>query len=314
MLRTAVLTQRGFSDAAQAWLETRKPYISERTYRDYSHHIETLGKFFSEIRLPEIDADQIREYQRMRMVRAGASLINRECSVLGQMLQRIGCWAEIEPNYQPLALPKESPHKALSAAEEMRLYRVGPTNPKWEVAFYMFVIAMNTTYGEGEIRHLRLQDIDWQNRRLRVIEGAKNEGRVRNNPCNDAAWDAVEHLAARAKRLGATEPYHYLLPFCVRTGTYDPTRPMITCRVAFKEMCAAADVRASFYDLRHSAITKLLEDSEISDETVEKLAGHVSSRMKKKYSHTRHEVLRAAVERIAPRSVKDSGNPAKYRA
>jgi integrase len=42
------------------------------------------------------------------------------------------------------------------------------------------------------------------------------------------------------------------------------------------------------YDLRHHVITKLMEDPEISEQTVEEMAGHaLSSRMKKRYSHIR---------------------------
>jgi integrase len=43
------------------------------------------------------------------------------------------------------------------------------------------------------------------------------------------------------------------------------------------------------YDLRHHAMTALLENPEVSEETVEDLAGHVSRRMKKRYSHIRME-------------------------
>jgi len=52
------------------------------------------------------------------------------------------------------------------------------------------------------------------------------------------------------------------------------------------------------YDLRHHAITALLENPDISEETVEDIAGHVSRRMKKRYSHIRMEYKRAAVEAI----------------
>ena len=52
------------------------------------------------------------------------------------------------------------------------------------------------------------------------------------------------------------------------------------------------------YDLRHHAITSLLENPNISEEVVEDIAGHVSRRMKKRYSHIRMEYKRAAVEAI----------------
>lgn len=305
-LRTQVLTQLVFRLAAEAWLETRKPYLSTRTYSDYAGYIKTLASFFSEVKLTEINPDLIRAYQRMRMVRAGASAINHECSVLQQMLKRIGHWKEIASDYQPLSLPKESPHRALTEVEEIRLYRIGPTNPAWEVAYLAFVISINTTVGPGEMRHVRLTDIRDDEKTMRIQpEGAKNPGRIRVIPLNEYAWNAIQYLRERSRRLGCTEPHHYLLPFRIHRGLYDPERPCKSWRTAHNALCMAAEIDVSPYSFRHHAITKLLENPDVSDETSEALAGHISSRMKKRYSHTRLSVKRAAVEalgKIGPRS------------
>ncbi len=298
-MRTQVLTQSALHDAALAWLESRRPYLGDRTFKDYKNYIHILESFFGEMRLTEIGADEIRAYQRMRMARAGATCINKECSVLQQMLKRIGRWAEIEPNYQPLAPPKESPHRALTPQEEDRLYRIGTTNPHWEVAYCAFVISINTTAGPGEIRHLRPMDIDHERRTMRVQpEGAKNEHRIRVIPLNHSAWQAVEYLCERAKELGCTEPNHYLIPFRIKKGTYNPWRPAKGWRYALHEMLVAAGLHISAYSFRHHAITKLLENPDVSEETAEAIAGHISHRMKKRYSHTRLHVKRAAVEAL----------------
>jgi integrase len=298
-VRTGVLTQLGFREAALAWLETRKPYLSPRTYKDYTDYIKTLSLFFAEIRLVEITPDHIRAYQRMRMVRAGGSLINHECSVIQQMLKRIGRWAEVGHDYQPLPLPRESPHRALTEAEEDRLYRLGPNFPQWDVAYCAFVISINSTVGPGELRHVRLCDVDLVERTFRIQpEGAKNAGRIRVIPLNHQALSAMEYLLKRAKDLGAVEPLHYLLPFRVRRGTYDPERPCKGWRTAHNQLCGACGIQVSPYSFRHHAITKLLENPEVSEETAEAIAGHISHAMKKRYSHTRMHVRRAAVEAL----------------
>jgi integrase len=317
-LRTLTLAELPYRRAASAWLESRKPYLSPRTYEDYESYIRILTAYFGEIRLTEIGPDEIRTYQRERLIHAGASCINKECSVLQQMLKRIGRWAEIAPNYQPLPLPKESPHRALTPQEEERLYRVGTSNPNWDVAYCAFVISINTTCGPGEIRHLRRMDIDFGKRTMRVQpEGAKNEHRIRVIPLNDTAWRAVEYLWTRAQKLGVTEPHHYLIPFRIKKGTFDPERPAEGWRSALKEMLAVAGLRISGYSFRHHAITKLLENPDVSEETAEAIAGHISHRMKKRYSHTRIEVKRAAVDaldRIVPKSLAGNGNGARNKA
>jgi integrase len=317
-MRVSALTTLAFQAAAETWLETRRPYLSPRTYSDYASYVRILNAFFGEMRLTEIGPDHIRAYQRMRMARAGASCINKECSVLQQMLKRIGRWPEIEANYQPLPLPKESPHRALTPQEEDRLYRIGTTNPNWDVAYCAFVLSINTTCGPGEIRHLRRVDIDFENHTMRVQpEGAKNEARIRVIPLNQSALRAIEYLWQRAETLGSTGPHHYVIPFRLKKGTYDPDRPAKGWRYALNEMLVTAGLDISGYSFRHHAITKLLENPKVSDETAEAIAGHISARMKKRYSHTRIEVKRAAVEaleRIAPKSVTDCGNQGKGKA
>lgn len=298
-MRSAVLTQVSFPEVAALWLETRRPYLSARTFTDYSNYIKTLSLFFAELRLPEITADHMRAYQRMRMARAGASIINHECSVLQQMLKRIGRWTEIQADYQPLKLPRESPHRALTQEEEDRLYRIGASNPNWDVAYCAFIISINTTAGPGEIRHIRLMDVNLDERWFRVQpEGAKRDCRIRSLPLNEPALRAIEYLMGRAEGLGSLAPDHYLLPFRIHRGTYDPTRPCKGWRTAQDEMLAAAGIQISAYSYRHHAITKLLENPEVSEKTAEALAGHISQKMKDRYAHIRMDVKRQAVEAL----------------
>jgi hypothetical protein len=41
--RKSELTYLPFKKAAEAWLETRRPFLSPRTFEDYGKHIETLA-------------------------------------------------------------------------------------------------------------------------------------------------------------------------------------------------------------------------------------------------------------------------------
>ena len=103
----AELAEMLFPEAARVWLETRRGYISPKTFYEYRINLKTLSAFFGDFRLQEISADQIRAYQQMRRAKCGPFAINHEYSVLQQMLKRIGRWAEIAPNYEALALPNQ---------------------------------------------------------------------------------------------------------------------------------------------------------------------------------------------------------------
>jgi integrase len=61
-----------------------------------------------------------------------------------------------------------------------------------------------------------------------------------------------------------------------------------------------AGVQGRWHDNRHTFITGLAESGEASDQTIMDIAGHVSKRMLKHYSHIRMEAKRRAVAALVP--------------
>lgn len=310
LMRTATLTQLSFREAALAWLDTRVPFLSAKTIHEYKLNIKTLNLFFGELRLTEIGSEHIRAYQRMRMAQCGPFAINHECSVLQQMLKRIGRWSEIVGEYQPLPLPKEKRGRALRDEERATLFRVAASNPNWMAAYLAASISVNTTTGPKETYTLRLKDVDLGRRTILVQpEGSKNVHRTRIIPLNDEAFSAVKMALVRARELGCHEPDHYLFPFRIggnrHKSSYDPTRHQTTFKTAWNKLKTQAGL-ANFrmYDLRHHSITVLLENPECSEETAEAVAGHISREMKKRYSHVRIDARRKAVEALFPKPKK----------
>ena len=200
-------------------------------------------------------------------------------------------------DYQALPLPKKKRGRALAPEEKDRLFKLSATNPNWEAAFLFGLISVNTSAGPKETATLRLKDIDLERRLLSVqLEGAKNEHRFRPIPLNEEAVKAVTLAIARARRLGAVSPNHYLFPFRIHRSLFDPTRHQTTFKGAWLRMVATANLQGfRMYDLRHHAITVLLEDPHVSEETVEAIAGHISREIKKRYSHVRMDARRKAV-------------------
>jgi integrase len=308
-MRVSALTGLPFGKAAEIWLETRHPYISEKTRREYAMNLRTLAAFFGEMRLPEISSDQIRAYQRARMASCGPSGINHETSCLQQMLKRIGRWPDIAGDFQPLPLPKASRGRALNEEEYARLFQVAARNHNWYAAYLFAVISVNTTAGPKEVATLHLSDVDADLIRVHP-EGAKNAYRLRSIPLNDPAQKAIHAAIARARELGSNQPSHYLFPFRIHRNNYDPARHQTSFRQAWRQVIKAADLPGlRMYDLRHHAITVLLENPDVSEETVEAIAGHISPAMKKRYAHIRIEARREAVMALVQRSLPEKKPP-----
>lgn len=299
----AALTALPFTDACEQWLESRRPYLSAKTHYEYTLNIKTLSSFFGQFRLPEIDADLLRAYQRMRQQKCGAFAINHECGVLLQIRKRIGMPIA---DYQPLPLPKAERGRALSHEERERLLRIAASNPNWEAAYLFAMISVNTSAGPKETYTLRLKDVDLERGAIQIQPGgAKNIHRIRSIPLNDEALKAARRAIERANQLGSKEPDHFLFPFRIRGSNihlalYDPNRHQTSFKTAWLRLRESAQIPGlRMYDLRHHAITAMLENPDISEETVEDICGHVSRRMKKRYSHIRMEYKRAAVDAIS---------------
>ena len=315
MLEPRVLAALAFGEAAKVWFESHRMYIGPGTVRHYENCIRALTPFFAELQLAQIHIGHIEQYQKMRssgngLHQAGPSCINHELNTLSQILERAGLWAPLAPNYKPLRLPRPKVGCALIAEEEERLFRIAASNPRWLIAYCCSLLTANTTAGPNEIRHLRLRDVDLEMPSIQIIEGVKNDYRRRTIPLNEPAAWAIRSLVTRAREIGSTEPEHYLLPHRARNGKkgFDPLRPISSWRGSWDKLRKAAGLpHLRLYDLRHHAITRLLEDGDVSERTVIELAGHVSRAMLERYSHIRMRTKQEAVQALAKKSTQGVG-------
>ena len=89
----------------------------------------------------------------------------------------------------------------------------------------------------------------------------------------------------------------------------DLDRPIGEWKKAWAGCLGKAGTRYRWHDLRHTFITRLLEDPNVSEETIRALAGHVSKKMLERYSHIRLQAKQAAIaaldRRIGHESIGD---------
>jgi integrase len=325
-----------FSEAGRIWLKEHRVEISEKTILDYEYYLRALTQFFGDMALNEIHIGHVRQYQEWRQQpyadangrtrSAGPSAINHEVNTLAQMLTRAGLWADIKRWYHPLKLPKSRVGLALTPEEEERLFYVASAGGRWEVAYLAELLSANTSAGPGEIRHLRLCDIDLLRKdmdgtlrpSMTVFEGIKNEFRERTIALNQTAVGVIKRLIKRYHRLcksQGVEPSrdHYLLPGRARRGrkNIDFFRPQLEWRKAWESIRKRAGLEhVRRYDLRHHIITKMLEDPNISEQVVQEIAGHVSKRMKDRYSHIRDQAQREALTAVETKGL-ETDTPAQ---
>jgi integrase len=293
-------------------------YVSARTLADFRAYIRTLNRYFSQKRVGEITATDLRTYQQMRAdghlsgdqrytrgrkAGAGAGKINQELDVLRRILQRAGSWTvALQDEYMPLQKREADVQRAMTLEEQTRFLSLAARNPRWALVYWYAVLALRTTLSTNEERGLRLQDINLEQSIIMIrSESAKNRSRIRTIPLQDDAFEAVKFLLARAESLGSILPQHYLFPFGVGLRRYDPTRSMTVSGIKrqWTEVRKAAGLPwLRPYDLRHTAITRLAEAGTPLSVIMD-LAGHVTEKMRQHYTHISDGVKRLAMKQAS---------------
>jgi len=259
----------------------------------------------------------------------GPAIINMEVGVIRRMLKRARRWHLVGGDLRPLKEPR-SIGRALTYDEKLRLLRTAGWNEDWHRAQAAMSLALCTTMRGCEIKRLQWRDLDFLNRVI-LVRTSKTEAGQRFIPMNDEAYELMVRLRGRAKTFSGIESQHFVFPACEH-GHVDPTRNQHSFRTAWRnltraitcpacgkhqgpgETCSNRTCRAPiqniksplaglrFHDLRHHAITELAE-SQVSDQTIMAIAGHVSPKMLARYSHVRTEARRQAVSALSAKPI-----------
>jgi integrase len=316
-----------FGNAADVFVEERKPRVSERTTRLEMERLRPLRAFFSAKQLKQIKADDLAAYQRKRRETVSGRTLNIEVGLLRQIMKRGGAWNRVAEDVQMDRENQNPIARVLTAEEKKLLFGIAASNPKWTVVYCAAVLAVSTTCRSVELKHLRWRDVTFMDREI-AIARSKTVAGHRLIPLNSDATAALVKLKERADLNGASEPDDLVFPACER-GKIDRTRPQKSWRTAWrklvKETARRAGLQAAkatleagggvgkaksawkraakpffglrFHDLRHQAITELAEAG-ASDGTLMAVAGHLSRRMLEHYSHIRKAAKREALAKL----------------
>lgn len=311
-----------FPYALNIWLETHRPYITERTYRDYCQYGDALAAFFTSLQLRHINIGTVRGYQIWRWKRGerllgethGKYLHSAETvrikneinSVLKPILREAGVWQEIEQRkFKHLPIPREGAGAALTKEQWRRIFEVAFSHKRWHLAGHCLQIMFRCGLGFGELRRVRRKDMDLIRGTLRILEGAKNSGmRARTVALVPSALESARWLVERWLLLGGSDPESYLLP---HRATYhkELDRPMASINFAWNQIKAewqkkyAHEIDPRQYDARVSAATLLLSNPALSLPTIEKALGWTpSSAMRKRYHRADLDIQRDALNTL----------------
>ncbi len=254
--------------------------------------------------LSDITATHIAEYQVLRNA-AGASgrTINMEIGTLRAMLRKEKLWANLQPDVEMLRARSDI-GRALSRDEEKKLLDACRASRSRSL-YPAVLLSIHSGLRNQELRLLTWKQVDLLERNVTVGKSKTAGGEGRTVPMSDTAWRAM--TAWRSEWPNAqdehfvfpSEKYGFVGGDGPQKGTLQPYKlridtPMGSWKVAWQSAKEATGVQCRWHDLRHTFVSRIAE-GQVSDATIMALAGHLSVKMKEKYSHTRTEAKRQAV-------------------
>jgi integrase len=205
----------------------------------------------------------------------------------------------MEENYEPLQHVESDIPRSLTPDEQDLFLR--KAREISEFVYCYSILGIHATLSTMEERSLKIGDIDLGKFPAILVRSgsAKNKYRIRTIPiAGEAVW-AVERLLGRAKELGSVSPQHYLMPFRLVRGAFDPNRPMTVSGIKFpwnRIRIAAGVPWFTPYGLRHTGCTRYAEDG-MSIHILLAMAGHMSRKMQQHYVHISEAAKRNAVHK-----------------
>ena len=123
-----------------------------------------------------------------------------------------------------------------------------------------FVVAIQTGLRYSELRLLRWSQVNFLKAHVTVGQSKTAAGTGRVVPLNPRALNELQRWATGVPD---RQPNHYVFPAgqIEQGGVYarDPDRPIGSWKTAWATAKRVAQVKARFYDIRHTACTRMLE-------------------------------------------------------
>jgi integrase len=282
-------------DLADAYLDAYKLRTKSVPFAEYAlkHVTRHLGKQMA----VEVTEKTVKDYQTARLKEnASPKTINEEVGFLLRLLgeQGDGIRAKLR-RQRALKLPTRSDvGKAYTPEEKGLLY--GEAKKRRSRAIYpALVLTLNCGLRDKELRQLQWGRVHLREAYLAVGESKSKAGTGRTVPLNTFALEVLKAYSSwYRERFGDLKPEWFVFPAGKPQPT-DPTKPCTSFKTVWRMIKAKAGVKGRWHDNRHTFITGLAESGEASDQTIMDIAGHVSKRMLKHYSHIRMEAKRRAV-------------------
>jgi integrase len=317
-----------FGVAAKAFLLEKKPHWAKKTREIHDnsmkHHLNLL---FSDVLLSDISSELISEYQSKRQDEGASNRsINIEVSLIRMVMRKAKKWGDIEDEVKMLQ-EQESPGRELSD-EELKALLAACKASSSRGLHTAVLVSVHSAVRNEELRLLRWYQVELDEGTITVGKSKTIGGKDRIVPLSQTAWNALKEWRSQFPNAQSShavfprEAYGLMGKSGVYGGTVEhyktfPEQPVRSFATAWRTAKKKADTALRiankstieawktakenthiqsfrWHDLRHTAVSRLAAGG-VNDGTIQEIAGWMSPKMIKKYSHVRAEAMRRAV-------------------
>ena len=231
-----------------------------------------------------LTCDTISAWQKRQTKIKGAT-VNRRLAALRSMLS----WAKLQQFIPevPFSVPKVSQkdskivERYLTPEERQNLMSAAENcKAKWMKP--ALVLSLNTGIRKGTLLKLKWQNVDFENRQLRLEAAIMKGGKAAVLPLNDMVCDELARWKHRTRK---TKGYVFS----------EHGKMLSDTRTAFSKLLAEAGIKNfSWHCLRHDFASRLAMAG-VSMQVIQKLMCHSSLQMTERYAHLAPSVLAEAV-------------------
>jgi len=243
---------------------------------------KSISPILGQYQVRDIAPEYFSLYQQNRAGKVKNRTVNKELDYFAGFLK----WCRREKkidipaiHYEKLPCSRPLP-VVLSPEEVSRIMQAAEREPFYRT-FFLCLYALGFRF--SEVRFLRLEDFDFENRAVKVRQKGGTEKVL---PLSDQVIDAVKDLVD----LWPMKPREYLFGLKKMEG-----EPIGDVRAAIKRICKAAGVtkRVTPHLMRHSIASHLMA-SDVNASIIQRFLGHKNILTTQWYSHVSMADLRRA--------------------
>ena len=300
--------------AAQRW-QAEKAGRAAKTISGYKERTAPVVESFGDRLVCDVSRSDILAYRSKRLEDGySPRTVNYEISCLRGILDGYGLWpprSEQSGVSRKITRLKENHDagRAVSYDDEDTLRALAGQSLAPSL-LPLFVMAIDTGLRAAELKSLQHKDLVLSvSEEGCIIAGevvvpkSKTEaGRGRSVPFTSRLCAVLSTWLARFPE---AKPTSYVFPRhsvrMLKGGTLavicdvELSEPVRSWQRAWRKILKDAKLHYRWHDLRHTFVTRLAENPNVSEETIRALAGHVSKEMLQRYSHIRVKAKREAI-------------------